>query len=324
MSMDDPSYRFKLLEGEHPDLAHWHGNVGEAIALDLAGPLVRNVSQLDVLSWNIAIGKGRLVEVVNKLKAGELDGEKRPANRPLIILAQEAFRTDNSVPEQLQSRHHGGHAPKRERFDIVEMAHELKMSLCYAPSMRNGAHRSDRGNAILSSVSMVHARAFPLPHVRQRRIAIAAELNGLPWLTLVCAHLDTRGRVQGKSGRLVQGTELGHRLLDEWGSDQTILLGADFNSYLGHREPLFRDLTRAGFERLVHGGRSRHTFHATGFRMMLDHFLVRTTPQAISSIDVIRIDESAADKERFIFGSDHHPLLARITFAAPNRRIKQS
>lgn len=318
------SSKFKLLEGEHPELAHWHGNVGEAIALDLAGPLVRNVTAIDVLSWNIAIGKGRLVEVVQKIRAGAFDGEERRANRPLIILAQEAFRSDNTVPERMRSPHHGGHAPKRERMDIVELAHELGMSLRYAPSMRNGAHRSDRGNAILSSVAIAHARAFPLPHVRQRRIAVAAEVNGLPWLTFLCAHLDTRGRVEGKSGRFLQGTELGKRVLAEWGSDQTIILGADFNSYLGHREPMFRELHQAGFQRLVHTGASRHTFHARGIRMLLDHFLIRASPQSITAIDVMRLDESISDKERYIFGSDHHPLLARIEFAAPNRRIKRS
>lgn len=316
--------RFRVISGEHPELAHWHGNVGEAIALDLAGPLVRNVTQLDVLSWNIAIGKGRLVDVVRKLKAGELDGEERRANRPLIILAQEAFRTDNSVPEHALTQHHGGHAPRRSRGDIVELAHELGMSLRYAPSMRNGAHRSDRGNAILSSVAITHARAFPLPHVRQRRIAVAAELNGLPWLTFVCAHLDTRGRVDGQSGRFVQGTQLGRRLLAEWGTDQTIVLGADFNSFRGEREPMFRDLTAAGFQRIVHSGRSRHTFHAPGLRLFLDHFLVRATADSISAIDVMRVDETTGDRERYIFGSDHHPLLARIEFAAPNRRIKRS
>lgn len=317
------SSTFKLLEGEHPELAHWHGNVGEAVALDLAGPLVRNVSTIDVLSWNIAIGKGRLVEVVEKIRAGAFDGEQRRANRPLIVLAQEAYRSDNTVPETMKSAHHGGHAPRRERMDIVELAHKLGMSLRYAPSMRNGAHRSDRGNAILSTVGITHARAFPLPHVRQRRIALAAEVNGLPWFTFVCAHLDTRGRVEGKSGRFVQGTELGKRLLAEWGSDQTVVLGADFNSYLGHREPMFRELTQAGFQRLVHTGPSRHTFHARGIRMLLDHFLIRATPQSISAIEVMRLDESTSDQERFVFGSDHHPLLARIEFAAPNRRIKR-
>ncbi len=315
---------FKVLAGEHPELAHWHGNVGEAVALDLAGPLVRGVTTVDVLSWNVAIGLGRLEEVVTKLRAGEFDGEVRRANRPLIILAQEAYRADVSIPERSLSRHHGGKAPRRTRSDIVDCAHALDLSLRYAPSMRNGAHRSDRGNAILSSVSISHARAFPLPHVRQRRIAIAAELAGLPFLSFITAHLDTRGRAQGRSGRLLQAATLGRRLAEEWGTDQSLLLGADFNSYLGQREPMFADLQRSGFLRLAHNGPTRHTFHARGVRMLLDHIMIRTTPDSIAAVQVMRLDETPTDRERTIFGSDHHPLLARIELAPRIRRLKHS
>ncbi len=315
---------FKIRAGEHPELAHWHGNVGQAVALDLAGPLVRGVTAVDVLSWNVAIGLGRLAEVVARLRAGELDGDVRRANRPLIVLVQEAYRSDNSVPEAARSRHHGGKAPHRSRADIVDIAHELGLSLRYAPSMRNGAHRSDRGNAILSSVAIAHARAFPLPHVRQRRIAVAAEVNGLPFLTFVSAHLDTRGRVEGRSGRLLQAGTLGRQLAAEWGSDQSFILGADFNSYLGAREPMFAELHQAGFLRLAHNGRTRHTFHARGLRMLLDHILIRTTPASITGVHVLRLDETKSDRELAVFGSDHHPLLARIELAPRHRRIKHS
>jgi endonuclease/exonuclease/phosphatase family metal-dependent hydrolase len=314
---------FKILAGEHPELEHWHGNVGDAIALDLAGPLVRGVKGIDVLSWNVAIGLGRLEEVVTKLKAGEFDGEARRISRPLVVLVQEAFRADNTVPERALSRHTGGKSPKQRRHDIVETAHALDMSLRYAPSMRNGAHRSDRGNAILSTVSVAHARAFPLPHVRQRRVAVAAELQGLPWLTFVTAHLDTRGRTQGRSGRMVQASELGRHLDAEWGTAQTILLAADLNSYLGAREPMFVGLAHAGFRRLAHSGRSRHTFHARGIRMLLDHVLVRNADESIAGIKLLRLDESAGDRDRSVFGSDHHPLLARLEFAPLHRRIRK-
>jgi endonuclease/exonuclease/phosphatase family metal-dependent hydrolase len=317
--------QFKLIAGEHPELTHWHGNVGEAIALDLAGPLVRNVTVLDVLCWNLAIGRARLLEVVEKLRAGGFDGESRGANRPLIILAQEAYRADNSIPERLLSKHHGGHAPHERRriSDVVELAYDLGMSLRYAPSMRNGKHRSDRGNAILSSVAIAHARAFPLAHVRQRRVVVSAELQGLPWLTVISAHLDTRGRTEGQSGRYVQATRLGDHLLAEWGTDQTLVLGADFNAYLGQREPMFRHLHRAGLRRLAHEGPSRHTFHAPGLRLALDHILIREASESISTIRVTRLNETDDDERRDIFGSDHHPLLARIEFVPPNRRIKR-
>lgn len=314
---------FKVIAGEHPELAHWHGNVGEAVALDLAGPLAAGATGLDVLCWNVAIGLGRLEEVVGKIKAGWFDGEVRRANRPLIILLQEAYRSDHSVPRTLRSRHHGGKAPRRARGDIVELAHALGFSLRYAPSMRNGVHRSDRGNAILASVGIARARAFPLPHVRQRRVAVAAELVGLPFLTFVSAHLDTRGRAQGQSGRFLQAATLGRQLTDEWGTDQSLLLGADFNSYRGQREPMFAELHRLGFLRVAHTGRTRHTFHAPGLRMPLDHVLIRTTPESIAGVHVLRLDETPTDRERFIFGSDHHPLLARIELAPRSRRIKR-
>jgi endonuclease/exonuclease/phosphatase family metal-dependent hydrolase len=189
--------------------------------------------------------------------------------------------------------------------------------------MRNGAHRSDRGNAILTTVGIAHARAFPLPHVRQRRVAVAAELQGLPWLTFVTAHLDTRGRTQGRSGRMVQATELARHLDTEWGTDQTIVVGADLNSYLGGREPMFTGFRRAGFQRLALEGRPRHTFHARGLRMLLDHVLVRNAAESVAAFKVIRLDESKDDRGRFIFGSDHHPLLARLEFAPRHRRIKR-
>lgn len=316
---------FKVLAGQHPELEHWHGNVGEAVALDLAGPLVRGVTTIDVLSWNVAIGLGRLEDVISRLRAGAFDGEIRGANRPLVILIQEAYRSDNSIPARALSRHHGGKAPRHARSDIVELAHALGLSLRYAPSMRNGAHRSDRGNAILSSVAIAHARAFPLPHVRQRRVAVAAELGGLPMLTFSSAHLDTRrARVQRQSGRLLQAAALGKHLTEEWGSDQSLVLGADFNSYLGTREPMFAELHRAGFVRLAHNGRTRHTFHARGVRMLLDHILIRTTPASISAAQVMRLDETTSDRELTIFGSDHHPLLARIDLTPRHRRIKHA
>lgn len=315
---------FRVLAGEHPELTHWHGNVGEAVALDLAGPLVRGVTTIDVLSWNLAIGLGRLEEVVNKLRAGGFDGEVRRANRPLVILAQEAYRADQSVPERMLSGHHGGKAPRRARADIVDLANALGLSLRYAPSMRNGAHRSDRGNAILSSVDIARARAFPLPHVRQRRVAVAAELQGLPMLTFVSAHLDTRrARLQRQSGRLLQAGTLGRQLAEEWGTDQTVILGADFNSYLGTREPMFRELHHSGFVRLAHNGTSRHTFHARGVRMLLDHIMIRTTPASIAGAQVVRLDETSTDRELAVFGSDHHPLLARIELTPRYRRIKR-
>ena len=215
-------------DAAHPELGHWHGNIGEPIALDLGAPLARKTTVLDVVTWNVAIGLGKLDELVQKIRAGVFDGEKRSSSRPLIVLAQDAYRADLSVPELPVSRFHGGKEPGSVRTDVVDAARALGFSLRYAPSMRNGRHRSDRGNAILSSVMIAHARAFPLPHVRQRRVAVAAELHALPWLTFVSAHLDTRGRIRDSgitgryaTGRSAQARALAERLANEWGDPET-------------------------------------------------------------------------------------------------------
>lgn len=327
--MRDNRSGFVLLQGEaaHPEHAHWHGNVGDPVALDLAPPLPHKTKAIDVLSWNLAIGLGRLPEVVETLKAGGFDGVQRSNSRPLVILAQEAYRADDSVPHQVSSGHHGGKDPRTARSDIVDIANALGFSLRYAPSMRNGRHRSDRGNAVLASVAIAHARAFALPHVRQLRVAVAAELHGLPWLTFACAHLDTRGRVRDAkaapryaAGRTAQADALARKLSDEWGSDQTVVIGADLNTYFGAREPVLRALIAAGFERIPHTPPRTHTFHARPVRMLLDHVLVRGE---ISSISVRRLDEDAADRGRTIFGSDHHPLLATIELPARERRLRR-
>jgi endonuclease/exonuclease/phosphatase family metal-dependent hydrolase len=300
-------------EAAHPDLAHWHGNIGEPVALDLGAPLARKANVIDVLSWNIGIGLGRIEEVVTKIRAGVFDGEERPDTRPLVILAQEAYRADESIPEIPKTSHTGGKSPRGKRNDIVEIAHALKMDLRYAPSMRNGRHRSDRGNAILSSVQIAHARFFPLPHVRQLRVAVACELHGLPWLTFVTAHIDTRG-----TGRSGQAARLGTRFAEEWGTDQTVLIGADLNTYRGTREPLLQGILRAGFTRIPHEPLRSHTFHAPPIKMLLDHVLVRDSDPPLVNVSVRRLDEGN-DRGRYIFGSDHHPLLARVELCTQNR-----
>jgi endonuclease/exonuclease/phosphatase family metal-dependent hydrolase len=308
----------------HPDHEHWHGNIGEPVVIDVGDPLPHD-AEIDVLSWNIAIGNGRLIELVEKIRAGVFDGIQRPDTRPLIILAQEAYRADMSVPEHLRSLHHGGKDPKTSRFDIVSLANELGFSLRYAPSMRNGRHRSDRGNAILTNCGIASWHSFALPHVRQMRIALAIQLAGVPWLTFACAHLDTRGRVRAGGdaaianipGRMAQATALGERLIQDLDASHTTIIGADLNSYFGVREPLFKGLINAGFHRIPHMPIGGHTFHSTPIRMLLDHILVRGP--GLASMTVTRLDEDPRCRGRTIFGSDHHPLLARITLDPQNR-----
>src|SRR5207253_776093 len=114
--------------------------------------------------------------------------------RPLVILAQEAYRADATVPPQPGSKHHGGKGRGGARMSIVDIAQRERLSLRYAPSMRNGVHASDRGNAVLSTVAIGTAHAFLLTYVRQRRVVITAGIAGLVDMGLRSANVDTDER----------------------------------------------------------------------------------------------------------------------------------
>jgi endonuclease/exonuclease/phosphatase family metal-dependent hydrolase len=317
-----------VTEELHPDLAYWRANVGEAVALDLApapgapgAPATSAAppAAVDVLCWNVAIGKGRLLERIRALSHMRA---RVARERPLVVLVQEAYRSDDTIPEA-HTAHHGGNAPRNLREDIVAVARELNFSLRYSPSMRNGAHRSDRGNAILSSTAIADTHWITLPYVRQRRAAIAVTLAGMVkpvWIAT--AHLDTHGRhrphpVQGiratnrgfGAGRAAQAAAFADALKRLAHDDAGVVIGGDMNSYLGLRDPAIRALVEGGFRHSQRLGSWRHTFHGP-IRLMLDHVLFR--PGAVlQGVQVRRLDEGL-DRSRRIYGSDHHPLLAVV------------
>ncbi|HKT58835.1 MAG TPA: endonuclease/exonuclease/phosphatase family protein [Gemmatimonadales bacterium] len=307
-----PIAPWRGLEGSDR-LAAWRSNVGQPVALDFA-PLLGSteISSLAVLSWNLWIGRGRLAEVVARVR--------ETTDAPLVVLAQEAFRADASVPHRVVARRAAGGFRRRvvPRTDIVELAAELRLNLRYVPSMRNGTGASDRGNAILSNLPLAGVRAFELPLVLQRRVPLLAMLE-LPWgpMQIVNAHLDPRGpagtRVVGGEGRARQT----RYLLDRMAEGLTVL-GADLNLSRGKREAAWRLLHAAGFTSGVPAARQpwRHTFHALP-RLVLDYVLLRVAPGGVAAASVERLDEHPRDRGPTVFGSDHHPLLARIQLNAP-------
>ena len=297
---------------DHPELQHWRKNVGDDVALDLAPPLSEPPARLHVLCWNLAIGSADLAAALVHVRAnGAAEG-------PIVILAQEAFRSDSTVPELPLTHHHGGKSGLATRNDIVRFARSNGLSLRYAPSMRNGASRSDRGNAILSTVALAESNSYQLPHVRQRRVAVAATVRGVSDLLLVSAHLDTRGQSYGRrlpgrfgAGRVVQAAGLAQRLMAAH-DRRTLLIGADLNTFLGRRDPAFEALRMAGFEPVETAREYSYTFRP--FRLMLDHVLLRPGSLAVRSARVHRIDASIAGRR--VLGSDHHPLLTTIEFSS--------
>jgi endonuclease/exonuclease/phosphatase family metal-dependent hydrolase len=212
----------------------------------------------------------------------------------------------------------------RRRADITEIAEAEGLSLRYAPSMRNGLDRSDRGNAVLSSIPIGRTRALLLPYVRQRRVAVAVTLDGVADVRVASAHLDTGGQARAAAervagfggGRAAQAAALGRQLESMAGEDGSVVLGADLNSAFGVRDPALLALVRQGLHIASRHGNWWHTYHGA-IPLLLDHVLFRSAHRRITSVCVTRLDEAPGDRSRGVFGSDHHPLLARVEFGAP-------
>lgn len=311
-------------ESEHRVLARWRRNVGAPVALDLASRAPDGVRALDVLCWNLKVGGARLGALLERLRGGEFGGAGEGPERPLVVLAQEAYRADGSVPARApEPGAEGGDLTPPDPEDVVEVARRHGLSLRYAPSMRNGAARSDRGNAVLCTAAIGHAHGFALLYLRQRRVAVAAEVEGVPRLTLVSAHLDTHRRpFSGDSRSYVPGgarAEQARRLAEavvRRDGRGGVVLGGDFNTPLGERDPAFRALVRVGLTPAHRAHAWRHTHHGP-VRLLLDHLLFHPGAGHIESVTVTRLDEHPSDRGASIFGSDHHPLLARVTLRTP-------
>lgn len=316
-------------EPPHPELTDWEANIGQPVAFDPPEPGPDRIRGLDVLCWNMAIGRGRLGELLGRLRAGELGAPAgTDPERPLVLLIQEALRCDATVPPLPGSRHHGGGRPPAECTDIVHFARRNRLALRYAPSMRNGDSPSDRGNAVLATVALGETVALVLPHVRQRRVAVLTSLPG-PGIGLVAAHIDTRGRPRDSAksqrtrgdagaGRPPRGFGAGRAhqargladALDRVAAPRTLLVGVDLNGPLGRRDPALRTLLESGFREAARAGRWSVTTRPLPFP--LDHFLVRSPAPERVSVTVERLDEPGARVLSGVFGSDHHPLLARV------------
>jgi endonuclease/exonuclease/phosphatase family metal-dependent hydrolase len=298
--------------------------VGAPVVLDLTGASARaDYTSLVVLSWNVWIGRGRLREVIYRIRDGEFTRQGADPDLPLVVLIQEAYRVDPSLtPNPSAPAGRVLVAQLGPQEDVVEAARSLSMNLRYAPSMRNGVLQSDRGNAILSTLPLTDAHGIELPLVLQRRVAVssAVELSGRT-LRLVSAHLDPRGP-PGHQWLGAAGRELQARHLTSVVGDETVILGADLNLGRGRYESAWRILADAGFTFGVPPTKPswRHTFHALP-RLVLDYILVRDRTGLIRQAQVHRLDEHPQDRGPRVFGSDHHPLLGRIDFVPARESI---
>ena len=259
---------------------------------------------ITIVSWNTKVGAADIVGFVRTLP--ESPG-------PLVLLLQEVYREGTEVPAHMEAGFAfakqlgdpGAHGSDRE---IEDVARRLGMTLYYVPSMRNGGSTSDedRGNAILSNMSLGDLRAIELPFERQRRVAIAATVSGqtgtgTPWsVRLVSVHLDSlsgikRAWIASEYGRARQARGLTGLL----GDDEPTILAGDFNTWFGFADQAYLETALAFPETRVADRRA--TFLGL---LRLDHMFFRLAPGW-------RMDFHRASSR---FGSDHYPLVGTLHF----------
>jgi endonuclease/exonuclease/phosphatase family metal-dependent hydrolase len=294
-----------------PTLDAWCRGVGPVVyrSEPVNGPdeslPVRATGPIAVVSWNVDVGAGNLPAFVADLRAGKWSDGRRVEH--FVLLLQEALRTGDTVPP-----HGPAQAGARrlvrgpQRVDIVRFAREFGLSLLYVPSMRNGLDASapseDRGNAIISTLPLLAPGALELPFVRQRRVAVLGMLGGLEDgrpLAVASVHLDPfaganrlwlfgAARARGRQARAIAAVLQPHGPL---------VVGGDFNTWLGANEPALREMTRVSGQ----AAQAREGTYSSG--AVLDYLFFRTPASG----------RATYERAEHAYGSDHYPLIGWIS-----------
>jgi endonuclease/exonuclease/phosphatase family metal-dependent hydrolase len=303
---------------EREALERWARGVGRPVIREPAGAAATIVlDELTFVVWNAHLGAGDIPGLIADLRGGKLT-KGRPVEH-FVLLLQEVHRAGTDVPEDpraetIHAGRIGGAPPEGQRIGIDALSERIGLSLVYVPSMRNGpggkaGPPEDRGNAILSTLSLAMPRAYELPFERQRRVAVAATVRGTstagaPWsLDCVNVHLDPRSA----SWRLYRSFGSGRARQTEWllraieGSGPS-LIGGDFNTWTGgDAEPAIR-LLRTRFSGPAAAG---------GGTLVISRFL--PSPR----VDHVFLQLPDAWQPEFTvlertYGSDHRPIVATV------------
>ena len=299
--------------GDRAQLDRWCQAVGPAIVASARPRTEARAQALTIVSWNAHVGGGDVIGFVRAIRRGEIAGVA-PGN-DLVLLLQEAFRADGSVPSNpgtgaVSATGIRESPPSSVRTDIVTAARTLGLSLYYAPSMRNGAHGAgldeDRGNAILSTLPLSDFRAIELPFERQRRVAVAAVVSGaakdgLPWrLRVVSAHLDNLAPralwIFASGARERQSRGLLGALPPD---DRFSVVGSDLNTWAGGTHEGAYLALRSAFPQTE---APRYRSSGEG-GLLLDYIFWRVEGRPAPNVQ--RIDDT--------YGSDHHPLVTTVS-----------
>lgn len=312
--------RWRVAGDSRAGLDAWCAGVGPALggsftprdtmtASDIAGAAEQPVlDSLLVVTWNVHVGGGDVVRMIERLRAGELTGGV-PV-RHFVMLLQETFQSNAAVPAAVPGMRGASHIDavppgNGVRRPIDDVAHEHDLAFIYAPSMRNGDMHEDRGNGIVSTLPLEEPWALELPLERQRRVVVVAHVRGLtaagePWrLQLAAVHLEpqTTWNPLGITPRVRQAEWLLRALPP---AERAVIAG-DLNARFGAvgeaavrrlREEYPQPATVPSFR----------TYDGPLLTGQVDFIFAR----GVSVSGYARVDEA--------FGSDHWPVLAWIRF----------
>jgi len=300
------------LDADRTSLDSWRVNVGPPVVVAPAARQAAPSDRLIVVNWNMHVGGGDIAGLL-------ADVRRRSGDAPIVFLLQEAYREGPEVPVRDDARASFASMirslrPDGSRVEIESAAQHLGLHAYYVPSMRNGAPAAsaeDRGNAILSTLPLTDLTAIELPFERQRRVAVAATVNGVtregsPWkVRVVSAHLDN---MVGARRLWIAGGEFGRTrqargLVSALQAEGPLVLGADLNSWFGFQDGAYRTAA-AAFPATPVSDR-RGTFHGL---LRLDHLFFRLGNGWHAAF--VRADNT--------YGSDHFPLVGEVRFDQPS------
>jgi endonuclease/exonuclease/phosphatase family metal-dependent hydrolase len=295
------------------------------------------VDRLAIITWNVHVGGGVVEDVVSRLRRGEFTGGNTVS--AFVLLLQEAYREGSDVPAQFPAgsplpRPIVERPPSGIRRDIRAVAERAGLHLFYAPAMRNNstdrpAAPEDRGTAILSTLPLTDLQVIELPFERQRRVAVAATVAGqtsagVAWqLRLANVHIDTSLALT-RGGPIAARRRQAEALVEALGSRPDLIpgsapglirsglpirsgllpmvLGGDFNTWLGNKEPAVDVMLRA-FPDTPRKENVSTWRGPLGAHAALDHVFVSGRFRSVTT-----------RRLRGRFGSDHYPLSTLVDF----------
>jgi endonuclease/exonuclease/phosphatase family metal-dependent hydrolase len=299
-------------------LSRWCDTVGPVFFQPRPAAEARAAATLAIVSWNVHEGGGDVDDLVRRLRGGEFTAGV-PVDQ-FVLLLQEATRRENGVPVRVPRGYPAprriASRPGRPTGDIRRFAQE-GYAVLYAPSMSNGEHEGsaeDRGNAIVSTLPLQGARLIELPLEHQRRVVVAAALqgwsvSGTPWhVELVNVHLDTAlaffhgGPFEARQRQAAALLDALHTFPAYRNDGTAVVIAGDLNTWMGSREPaatlLWNECSGTPVE-----DRSPTWTGPLGLHATLDHIFVcgRVSPGRVTRLPSR-------------FGSDHYPLLTVVHF----------